>query len=125
LAVDTNGFPHAIFVTTAEITDRNGAVQMIKKNKKSLKKVQNILADGGYCGQNFADEIKKIINSKVEIAKRNELHKFVVLPKRWIVERSFSWLEKCRRLWKNCEKLLDSSLAMTQLCFIRLLLKRY
>jgi transposase len=125
LAVDTNGFPHAILVTTAEKTDRNGAVEMVKKHRKSLIKVKNILADGGYCGQNFADEINKIIDSKVEIAKRNELHKFVVLPKRWIVERSFSWLEKCRRLYKNCEKLLDSSLAMIQLCFIRILLKRY
>ena len=99
IAADTNGFPHAILVTTGDITDRNGAIEMIQKNKKNLKKVQNVLADGGYSGQNFANEIKKIIGAKVEIAKRNELHKFVVLPKRWIVERSFSWLEKCKRLW--------------------------
>ena len=98
---------------------------MVKKHRKSLIKVKNILADGGYSGQNFASEIRKIIDSNVAIAKRNELHKFVVLPKIWIVERSFSWLEKSRRLWKNCEKLLDSSLAMTQLCFISILLKRY
>ena len=71
---------------------------MIKKHKKSLSKVQNILSDGGYTGENFANEIKKITGAKVEIAKRNELHKFVVLPKRWVVERSFSWFEKCRRL---------------------------
>ena len=124
IAVDTQGLPHSIHITTAEKTDRSGAIEMIKNSKKSLSKVQNILADGGYTGENFANEVQKIIGAKVEIAKRNELHKFVVLPKRWVVERSFSWLEECRRLWKNCEKLLESSLAMVQLAFIRLLLCR-
>ncbi len=57
--------------------------------------------------------------------KRNELHKFVVIPKRWIVERSFSWLEKCRRLWKNCERKLNSSLQMIALAFAVLILKRF
>ena len=60
----------------------------------------------------------------MEIAKRNELHKFAVIPKRWVVERSFAWLEKCRRLWKNCERLLSTSLAMTCLAFVSLLLRR-
>ena len=45
----------------------------------------------------------KLLGAAVEVVKRNELHTFVVLPKRWVVERSFAWLEKCRRLWKNCE----------------------
>ena len=99
IAVDTNGLPHSIHMTTAEKPDRNGAIEMITNKQKHLLKVKNILADGGYNGEKFANEIKKIIGAKVEIAKRNELHKFVVLPKRWIVERSFSWLEKCRRLW--------------------------
>lgn len=124
IAVDTQGLPHAISITTADFTDRNGAISMIKNAKENLENIVNILADGGYSGENFANEVQKIIRAKVEIAKRNELHKFVVLPKRWVVERSFSWLEKCRRLWKNCEKLLESSLAMVQLAFIRLLLCR-
>lgn len=46
------------------------------------------------------------LGASVEIVKRNKLHTFVVLPKRWVVERSFSWLEKCRLLWKNCERTL-------------------
>ena len=48
----------------------------------------------------------------MEVVKRNELHTFVVLPKRWVVERSFGRLEKCRRLWKNCERKLNTSLQM-------------
>jgi len=59
-----------------------------------------------------------------QVAKRNELHTFKVMAKRWVVERSFAWLEKNRRLWKNCERHLNSSLQFTSLAFIALLLKR-
>ena len=124
IAVDTQGLPHSIHITTAEKTDRSGAIEMFEKTKENLVDVVNVLADGGYSGANFADEIKRIIDATVEVVKRNELHKFVVLPKRWVVERSFSWLEKCRRLWKNCEKYISSSEAMVQLAFIRILLCR-
>lgn len=124
IVVDTNGLPHAIAVTTADVTDRDGAIQAIQANKKHLKKVKKILADGGYTGEPFAEKVKKILKAETEIAKRNELHKFKVIPKRWVVERSFSWLEKCRRLWKNCERKINSSLQMIVLCFVRVLLKR-
>ncbi|WP_159093813.1 transposase, partial [Xanthomonas fragariae] len=60
----------------------------------------------------------------VQIAKRSELHTFKVMPKRWIVERSFAWLEKNRRLWKNCERKLNTSLQFIHLAFLALLLKR-
>ena len=60
----------------------------------------------------------------MEVVKRNELHTFVVLPKRWVVERSFGWLEKCRRLWKNCERKFNTSLQMVVLAFAVLILKR-
>jgi transposase len=61
----------------------------------------------------------------VEIAKRSELPKFAVIPKRWVVERSFAWLEKCRRLWKNCERTLHTSEQFIVLAFLSLLLKRH
>ncbi|MEJ7857234.1 IS5/IS1182 family transposase, partial [Xanthomonas oryzae pv. oryzae] len=60
----------------------------------------------------------------VQIAKRSELHTFKVMPKRWIVERSFAWLEKNRRLWKNCERRLNTSLQFIHLAFLALLLRR-
>jgi transposase len=60
----------------------------------------------------------------VAIAKRNELHRFAVIPKRWVVDRSFAWLEKCRRLWKNGERKLRTSLNIAVLAFVVLLLKR-
>lgn len=124
IGVDTQGLPHFIHVTTADVTDREGALQGFSLHKDGLSSVANVLADGGYSGEKFADSVKEILGCPVEIVKRNELHKFVVLPKRWIVERSFAWLEKCRRLWKNCERKINSSLQMTVLAFLAIALKR-
>ena len=58
--------------------------------------VQKLLADGGYTGKAFASSVQALMGAEVEIAKRNELLRFKVLPKRWVVERSSSWLEKNR-----------------------------
>ena len=93
IAVDTQGLPHAIAVTTADVTDRDGALEAIDRCKPNLKRVESLLVDGGYTGQSFADSVMKRIKATVQVVKRNELHVFVVLPKRWIVERSFAWLE--------------------------------
>lgn len=123
IGVETNGLPHALDVTTADVTDRKGALQAFDRYKDNLPNVKNVLADGGYTGEPFAVGVKETLGATVEIAKRNELHKFAVLPKRWVVERSFAWLEKCRRLWKNCERKLSSSRSMMALAFLALLLK--
>jgi transposase len=124
IAVDTQGLPHATAITTAEVTDRKGALEALKRCQPNLQRVQSVLADGGYIGQPFADGVKELLQATVQVVKRNELHTFAVLPKRWIVERSFGWLEKCRRLWKNCERKLNSSLQFLHLAFLVLLLRR-
>jgi transposase len=124
IAVDTQGLPHAIAITTAEVTDRNGALAAMDRCKPNLLAVESVLVDGGYTGQPFADGVKVRLDATVQVVKRNELHAFVVLPKRWVVERSFGWLEKCRRLWKNCERKLNTSLQFVHLAFLVLLLKR-
>jgi transposase len=112
-------------ITTANVTDRNGALEMFEMCTPNLTNVAKVLLDGGYTGENFANAVKVLLGAEVEIAKRNELHTFAVIPKRWVVERTFAWLEKYRRLWKNCERYITTSLQMTVLAFIRLLLKRY
>ena len=121
IAVDTQGLPHAIQVTTADVTDRAGALAMFDRCREVLSQVQNMLVDGGYTGKPFAAAVQGILGASV---KRSELHTFVVLPKRWVVERSFAWLEKCRRLWKNCERKLNTSLQMVVLAFATLILRR-
>ncbi len=126
IGVDTQGLPHAIAVTTAEVTDRKGALQAMQRCKDSLDKVQSVLADSGYVGEPFAQSVRDTLGEvvTVQIAKRNELHKFAVIPKRWVVERSFAWLEKNRRLWKNCERWLNTSLQFIHLAFLAMLLRR-
>jgi len=124
IAVDTQGLPHAIAVTTAEVTDRQGALEAFSRCAQNLCKVQSILVDGGYTGQPFADAVKQALGATVQVAKRNELHTFAVIPQRWVVERSFAWLDQCRRLWKNCERKLNTSLQLVHLAFLALLLKR-
>ena len=71
-------------VTTADVTDRNGAVDMVSyycDNTDNLSHVKKVLVDGGYTGQNFADEIKRLSGAEVEVVKRNELHTFAVIPR--------------------------------------------
>lgn len=115
-------------LTATNATDRNGAIDMVDyycENTDYLSNIKKVLVDGGYTGENFADAVKAISNAEVEVVKRNELHAFVVLPERWIVERSFGWLDKCRRLWKNCERKLHNSFQMVTIAFIRIILNRY
>jgi transposase len=123
LGVDILGLPNGIQVTTADVTDRDGALEMLKNNAPKLPKIIKVLCDGGYTGENFARAVMGLINAVVEVAKRNELHKFKVIPKRWIVERSLAWLDNFRRLWKNCERKLHTTHQMVTLAFISLLLR--
>lgn len=124
IAVDTQGLPHAVAVTTANVTDRKGALLALGRNAASLHPVEAVLADGGYVGEPFAQAVKALIGARVQIAKRSQLHRFAVMPRRWIVERSFAWIELSRRLWKNCERKLNTSLQFVVLSFISILLKR-
>lgn len=85
--------PHAIMVTAANVTDRTGAINMVDYYwdvTDYLSALKKIMADGGYTGETFANTVKARSDAEVEIVKRNELHTFAVLPKRWIVERSFA-----------------------------------
>ena len=98
---------------------------MIGYAAPNLSKCLKVMVDGGYTGANFANRVKELMGAEVEVIKRTELHKFAVLPKRWIVERSFGWLEDYRLLWKNCERKIHNTLQATKLAFISLLLRRY
>lgn len=125
ILVDTPGLPHAICVTCANVSDKAGAEQMIFLNQDALSSVLKILVDGGYIGKKFAAGIRELTGAEVEVVKRNELHQFSVLPKRRIVERTFGWLEKSRRLWKNCERKLHTSLEMTVLALVSIFIRHF
>lgn len=82
-----------------------------------------IWADGGYAGQ-FVDWAQRHCGRVIEIVRRPELHKFEVLPKRWLVERTFAWFGKYRRLSKDYETLPQSSEAMIYIAMINLMIHR-
>ena len=119
------GLPHAVSATAANIGDRAAAIDMISAYAPNLSIIAKIIADAGYTGENFANAVSAVIGSKVDIVKRTELHKFVVMPKRWVAERPFGWLEHYRRLWKNCERKPENTVQMIVLAFISLLLRRW
>ena len=79
IAVDTQGLPHGICITTANITDRAGAITLVKRGKQNLSRVTSFLVDGGYSGKPFAAEMNQIIGATVQVVKRNELHTFAVI----------------------------------------------
>jgi len=79
IAVDTQGLPHALAVTTADVTDRKGCLLALERGRDNFGAVQKILADGGYTGKAFASSVQELMGAEVEIAKRNELHRFAVL----------------------------------------------
>jgi transposase len=124
-SIDTGGLPHAIRITTADVTDQDGAVETLRRYAPNLSKVGKVLCGGDYSGENFSGAVKALIGAEVEVVKRNELHTHVVLPKRWVVERTFAWMEKFRRLWKNCKRKSHTILQMTVLAFVSPLQKRY
>lgn len=124
IIVDTLGMILAVIIQSASVQDRTGAMDVIRDMKQNWIKVLKIFADGGYAGK-LIDKVKTTFNIELEIVKRNEQHKFKVLPKRWIVERTFSWIDTNRRNSKNYERLNQTSIAMVHLSAIRIMLNRF
>ena len=126
IGVDTQGLPHAIAVTTAEVTDRKGALQAMQRGKAGLDEIQSVLADSGYVGKSFAQSVPSHAgrNSHGPDCQAQQAAQVRGDPKRWVVERSFAWLEKNRRLWTNCERWLNTSLQYIHLAFLGMLCRR-
>jgi hypothetical protein len=128
-----------VHCTPANITDDNGLIELFEKNITYFKlkpvntKKITILLDNGYHKDKLETELKKIypqIMTKIRIkitpkpTKDKDNPGFKPVHKRWVIERSNAWSEKCRVLWKNCEKFIETSVAKLQLCTIRLQIKR-
>ena len=121
--MDTLGLILAVVVHAASVQDRDGAELVLEKMKGRFNRLKVVWADGGYRGR-LIDWVKTFGIWVLEIVKRNELHRFVVLPKRWIVERTFGWLGRYRRLSKDYEQQTPSSEAMIHLAMTNLMLHR-
>lgn len=123
IVVDTLGLPMSVVVHEANIHDSVGADRVIDKMKGSFPRLKKMLADGGYKGQKLADTVRQKLGAEFTVVLRPDESpkKFSVLPLRWIVERSFSWLENFRRIALDYEFYSDTGEAMVQLAFCRLM----
>jgi putative transposase len=124
--VDTLGLLMHVVIHSANIQDRDGGALVLGSLFRRYPFLERLFADGGYQGPVFAAAQKKALPFvATEIVKRSDTVKgFEVLPKRWIVERTIAWLNRCRRLSKDLENLTRNALAFVRLASIRLLLRK-
>ena len=125
IAVDVNGLPIAIHITTANVSERDSGIALFTLNAQEFEMVRRIMVDGSYTGDNFSRMVRITIGADVIIAKQSNLKHSIVTPQRWLVERSFSWLGKWWRLWRNCERKLASSRVMVAVAFLGIILRRF
>jgi putative transposase len=123
IIVDTLGLVLAVIISSASVQDRDGSKDVIRLLQGKWKKIIKIFADGGYRGQ-LIEWVQEHFKIAIEIVKRNELHTFKILPKRWIVERTFAWIDMNRRNSKFYERLDNTGVAMVHLSAIRIMLNR-
>ena len=125
IVVDTIGLIVGLVVHAADIQDRDGAPAALKTILKRWPWLRHVFADGGYAGPTLRGALHKIGKFTLEIVKRSDGAKgFEVLPRRWVVERTFAWLGRCRRLAKDWEKSIASAEAWVFIAHIRLLTRR-
>lgn len=124
--VDTLGLVHLVRVTPASVQDRDGARTLLSGLAHSFCRLRRIWVDGGYSGSliGWTAALRKRNRIHMEVVSRSKRKGFHVLPKRWIVERTFAWLMKFRRLRHDYERLTSHSEAMIHLAMIAIMLKR-
>ncbi len=124
LLVDAMGLVLAVVVHSAGIQDRDGAKLVLERARNRFERLKLIWADGGYAGKLVA-WVQGNCGSELEIVKRNDdLKGFHVLPRRWVVERTFGWLGRYRRMSKDYEFYPETSETMVHVAMINLMVRR-
>jgi putative transposase len=125
LLVDTLGLPLSVYVTPADVQDRAGARLLLAGLGPLVPRLKKIWVDGAYSGKELAKWCEEQGGWELEVVERDrEAKGFEVVPKRWIVERTFGWLRTARRLAKDYERKVHTSEALIEVSMIRLLLRR-
>ena len=122
--VDTLGLVLAVVVHAASVQDRDGAKLVLVRLQARFSRLLLIWADGGYAGT-LIEWVKETLGCVLQIVKRNpDVKGFTVLPRRWVVERTFGWFGRYRRLSKDYEGLPENSEVMIMIAMINLMLHR-
>lgn len=124
LVVDTIGLLVVVLVTAASVQDRDGGRLVLDRTRMVMPSIVRVWADGGYAGQ-LVDFARRFLDLAVEIVRKPAgQHTFEVLPRRWVVERTLSWLVRCRRLDRDYERLPAHAEAMVKWAMIGLMARR-
>jgi transposase len=125
IVTDTQGNLVGLQVHPANVQDRDGAVGVLASIRKLYPWLRHIIADGGYAGEKLKHALAELGRWTVEIIRRCDTAKgFAVLPRRWVVERTFAWLNRCRRLTKDFEATIESAVAWVFVAHIRTITRR-
>jgi transposase len=125
ILTDTIGLPVAMFVHPADIQDRDGAPALQARARSSFPWLRHIFADGGYTGDKLQDALKNLGDWTIEIVKHSDVSKgFVLLLRRWVVERTLAWLNRNRRLAKDVEATIESAGTWLYIASVKLMSRR-
>jgi len=125
IVTDTNGLLLAVHVHPANVQDCHGAVPLLKDLRRRFPKLRHVFADGIYRGQQLLKALSECGRWTIEIVERPRGVKgFALLPRRWVIERTFAWLGRCRRLTKDFERLTATEVAWIFVAHVRLLTRR-
>lgn len=125
IVVDTIGLMVGLVVHGAGLQDRDGAPLALAQVRHRWPWLHHVFADGGYAGQKLRGALSAVGDWHIEIVRRSDITRaFEVLPRRWVVERTFAWLGRCRRLAKDWERSIASSEAWATIAHIRMLTRR-
>ncbi|WP_394102963.1 IS5 family transposase [Xanthobacter wiegelii] len=121
---DTLGLLLAVTVHPADVQDRDGAEDLLREARRSFPFVERVIGDAGYQGPKMEAAVARTGTWTLQIVRRCDRHRFVVLPKRWIVERTLAWISRCRRLARDYECHARKAATFVRLAMIRLMLRR-
>jgi transposase len=125
IVTDTEANLVGLTVQTADVQDRDGAVDVLASIRSLYPWLRHVFADGGYQGVKLRGAMTQFGRWTIDIIKRSDTSQgFVVLPRRWVVERTFAWLGRCRRLAKDFEATIESAVAWVFVAHLRLLTRR-
>ena len=124
ILTDGLGLLLAVIVHPASVQDRDGAEDLLREARRSFPFIERLIGDAGYQGPKMAAAVARTGTWTLEIVRRRDRHRFVVLPKRWIAERTLAWVSRCRRLARDYERHARKAAAFVRLAMIRLMLRR-
>lgn len=125
ILTDTIGLPVGMIVHPANVQDRDGAPALLEKVRGAFPWLRHLFADGGYAGDKLKAAIAGLGDWTIEIVKRSDAARgFVLLPRRWVVERTLAWLNRNRRLAKDVEATIESSVTWLYIASVKLMSRR-